>query len=87
MRKLIIAAVGAALLAGMAPAAEAQGYHHERYGRWDDGWGHRPPPPPRHYRRHADWYRHVHACQARYPRYEAGRDGYAYRNSYRRCRL
>ncbi len=91
MRRLIVVAVGAALLAGLAPTAQAQGYYNHRadhrYGRWDNGWGHRPPPPPRHWRRQADWHRHVHACQVRYRGYDAHRDAYVWRSGWRSCRL
>lgn len=44
------------------------------YGRWDSGWGARPPAPPAHFTRHDDWYRHVRACQQRYKSYDPRTD-------------
>ena len=64
---------------GMAPG---------RYGRWNPSWGPRPGNPPRHWTRHADWYRHVHACQARYHSYNPHSDMFVGRHGVRtRCRL
>lgn len=47
-----------------------------RYGTWDSRWGARPPAPPRHFTRVADWHRHVRACQQRYRSYNAATDRY-----------
>lgn len=46
----------------------------DRYGRWDSGWGMRPPAPPRHWSRQNDWYRHVRACSQRYRSYNPRTD-------------
>jgi hypothetical protein len=60
----------------------------ERYGRWESEWGRRPPAPPGHWTRHGDWYRHVHACQARYRSYNPATDHYTVRRGVTaRCRL
>lgn len=60
----------------------------ERYGRWENDWGRRPPAPPRHWTRHEDWYRHVHACQTRYRTYNPATDHYTVRKGVTaRCRL
>ena len=60
-----------------------------RYGTWDDRWGARPmAPPPRHWTRQNDWYRHVHACQTRYRSYNPRTDTYVVRRGVSaRCRL
>lgn len=61
--------------------AEPGGMHEERnYGRWESSWGHRPPPPPSHFTRHEDWYRHVRACQQRYKSYNPRTDMYVPRH-------
>jgi hypothetical protein len=60
----------------------------DRYGRWESPWGVRPAPPPRHWGRPNDWYRHVRACQSRYRTYNPRTDTFvARRGVYRRCRL
>ncbi|CAN5518166.1 hypothetical protein BH10PSE4_BH10PSE4_41180 [soil metagenome] len=62
--------------------------HDNRYGRWDNGWGSRPPPPPKRYSRHGNWYQHVRACQTRYRSYNARTDTYVVRRGVvARCRL
>lgn len=62
--------------------------HGNDYGRWDNGWGRRPPPPPKHFNRHGNWYQHVRACSARYRSYNPRTDTYQLRRGiYRRCRL
>lgn len=59
-----------------------------RYGRWDSSWGARPPAPPRHFTRTADWHRHVRACQQRYRSYDARTDRYTVRRGQTAiCRL
>lgn len=73
--------------------AEAGAMHGEmrgemRYGRWEEGWGPRPPAPPHHFTRHEDWYRHVRACQQRYKSYNPRTDMYMARPGHaRRCTL
>ena len=67
-----------------------QGPQHDApgYGRWDDRWGQRPPPPPSHFTRTGDWHRHVRACQQRYRSYNARTDMFLATNGQRlRCRL
>lgn len=60
----------------------------DRWGRWDNRWGGRPTPPPRHWTRASDWYRHVHACQVRYRSYNPRTDTYVVRRGVLvRCRL
>ena len=60
----------------------------DRYGRWESRWGARPAPPPRHWSRQNDWYRHVRACQARYRSYNPRTDTFAVRRGVVvRCRL
>jgi len=46
------------------------------YGRWDKGWGSRPPTPPKHWTNKGDWYRHVRACQQKFRSYNARTDTY-----------
>lgn len=61
---------------------------HDDYGRWDNGWGHRPPAPPKHYVKRGSWYQHVRACSARYRSYNPRTDTYQVRRGvYRTCRL
>ncbi|AYG96312.1 hypothetical protein D8I30_06555 [Brevundimonas naejangsanensis] len=69
--------------------AEAGMMHGEmNYGRWDTGWGPRPPAPPHHFTRHEDWHRHVHACQQRYKSYNPRTDMFMARPGHaRRCTL
>ncbi len=58
------------------------------YGRWNDGWGRRPPPPPRHFGKQGRWYQHVRACSARYRSYNPRTDTYQVRRGVNRiCRL
>jgi len=59
----------------------------DRWGRWNNGWGARPAPPPRHWTRTGDWYRHVHACQVRYRSYNPRTDMFRSRAAWVRCRL
>lgn len=60
----------------------------DRWGRWDSRWGARPAPPPRHWTRANDWYRHVHACQVRYRSYNPRTDMIVVRRGVVvRCRL
>ncbi len=60
----------------------------DRYGRWDSNWGSRPPAPPRHFTRTADWNRHVRACQQRFRSYDARTDRYVPRRGQTAvCRL
>ncbi|WP_349312336.1 BA14K family protein [Brevundimonas subvibrioides] len=60
----------------------------DRYGRWDSSWGSRPPAPPRHYTRTADWNRHVRACQQRFRSYDVRTDRYVPRRGQTAlCRL
>lgn len=61
--------------------------HDDRYGRWDNHWGHYPAPPPRHWRHHNGWYGHVRACQVRYRSYNPARDMYFSGHTWIRCRL
>ena len=64
------------------------GRNDARYGRWDNGWGARPPAPPRHWTRHSDWYRHVRACSQRYRSYDPRTDTFVVRRGVvQRCRL
>lgn len=64
------------------------GMHDDRYGRWENTWGHRPPAPPKHYARRGSWYQHVRACSARYRSYNPRTDTYQVRRGvYRTCRL
>ena len=61
---------------------------HDQYGRWDDHWGSRPPPPPKQYSRHGNWYQHVRSCQTRYRSYNSRTDMYMVRRGVMaRCRL
>lgn len=80
MRKLLMAGVAAALLAGSAGAAGAQTVVVERWGHWEPAWGAQPPPPPRrvgYWRHHErDWYGHVRHCSVTYHRYDPRRDMY-----------
>ena len=80
MRKLLMAGVAAALLAGSAGAAGAQTVVVERWGHWEPTWGVQPPPPPRrvgYWRHHErDWYGHVRHCSVTYHRYDPRRDMY-----------
>ena len=83
MRKLMFAGLAAATLMGAAGAASvssAQPVVVERYGHWDNTWGHAPPPPLHKWHRwrghEADWYGHVHNCMVRYHGYDARRDMY-----------
>ena len=70
------------------PGMSNQGMHQDRYGQWNMGWGHRPPAPPKHFRRHDNWYQHVHACSARYRSYNPRTDLYVLRRGVMvRCRL
>jgi len=58
------------------------------YGRWETSWGARPPAPPSHFTRHADWYRHVRACQQRYRSYDPRTDRFVPRRGQTAtCRL
>ncbi len=101
MRRFLLPAIGAAL-AMLAPAgAMAQPRHDDMhrpdrgppppasgdYGRWDSRWGSRPAPPPRHWGKKGDWYRHVRACQVRYRNYNPRTDTYRHRGQNLRCRL
>ena len=64
------------------------GMGHDDYGRWDDHWGSRPPPPPKQYSRHGNWYQHVRSCQTRYRSYNSRTDMYVVRRGVMaRCRL
>jgi hypothetical protein len=77
MRRLILAGLALASLAGAAGTAAAQP---ERWGHWDPAWGADPGPPPgavaRHWRhRETRWYGHVHNCMAR-QHYDPRRDMY-----------
>ncbi|MBU4434205.1 MAG: BA14K family protein [Alphaproteobacteria bacterium] len=119
MRKLMILALGAALVAGAPMTASAQADHrpgmgqpgghpgmnnqdmgrgpqdhgqpnmdHSPYGQWNMGWGHRPPAPPKHFKRHDNWYQHVRACTVRYRSYNPRTDLYMVRRGVMaRCRL
>ena len=121
MKKLMLVAVGATLLAAAPLAVSAQSGHpmgpgpqqsgppgdrhgpdrgpgsgmgddhgmgHDQYGRWDDHWGSRPPPPPKRYSRHGNWYQHVRACSTRYRSYNSRTDTYVVRRGVvARCRL
>lgn len=58
------------------------------YGQWNNGWGQRPPAPPKHWSRRGDWYRHVRACQQRFRSYDPRTDTYVVsRGNRRRCTL
>jgi len=58
------------------------------HGRWDQSWGNRPPPPPRHWSKKGDWHRHVRACQKAYRSYNARTDTYrSGSEKTRRCAL
>ncbi|MFT4025547.1 MAG: BA14K family protein [Novosphingobium sp.] len=73
-----------------APAAHQQPKKaaEPNYGSWNNGWGARPPAPPRHWTRTGDWYRHVRACQQRYRSYNPRTDTYRANNGQnRRCTL
>lgn len=82
MRKLLMAGLAAAMLAGTAGVASAQTVVVERWGHWDPTWGVAPPPPPprvvywRHHEHDRDWYGHVHHCMVTYHRYDPRRDMY-----------
>jgi hypothetical protein len=58
MQRLLIAAVGAALLAGTAASAFADDYPpcttpmQDHCRVVNHGWHHRPPPPPPHHHHH-----------------------------------
>ena len=59
-----------------------------QYGRWDNGWGNRPPPPPKTYSKRGNWYQHVRSCSARYRSYNPRTDMYQVRRGVMaRCRL
>ncbi|WP_408021552.1 BA14K family protein [Sphingobium yanoikuyae] len=69
------------------PRTEGRG-RSSPYGEWKDGWGSRPPAPPKHFTRKSDWNRHVRACQQRYRSYSARTDNYRMPNGKaRRCTL
>jgi hypothetical protein len=71
---------------GMNPPGRAPDI--DPYGRWDNGWGHRPPAPPKHYAKRGYWYQHVRACSARYRSYNPRTDTYQVRRGVAaRCRL
>lgn len=73
---------------GMDQGMHAEGMEHSRYGQWNSGWGHRPPAPPKHFKRHDNWYQHVHACTLRYRTYNPRTDLYVPRRGVTaRCRL
>ncbi len=62
--------------------------NNDRYGRWDNSWGARPPAPPRSFTRATDWHRHVRACQQRYRSYNPSTDRYVVRRGQTAvCRL
>ena len=86
MRRLMIAGLALASLAGTGAAAvatssAAQTVVVERYGHWDPTWGEAPPPPMhrwRHWRGEYahNWYPHVHSCMVKYHTYDPRRDMY-----------
>lgn len=58
------------------------------YGTWNSSWGSRPPAPPRHWTKTADWHRHVRACQVKFRSYDARTDTYrTHSGKTRRCTL
>jgi hypothetical protein len=79
MRKLMIAGLAVASLLGAASASSAQVVV-ERYGHWDNTWGHAPPAPMHKWHRwrghEAEWNGHVHNCMVKYHGYDARRDMY-----------
>jgi hypothetical protein len=90
MRKLILAGLTAALLAGASGAA-AIAQPVERWGHWDPAWGAAPPPPSRALMRRwrgreTGWYDHVHGCMARYHAYDPRRDMYREGRRWVACR-
>lgn len=73
---------------GGDPHMNGHGRDDDRWGTWNTGWGARPPAPPRHWTRQADWYRHARACQIRYRSYNPRTDTFTVRRGVvNRCRL
>jgi hypothetical protein len=77
---------------GHSPSMDRPGNGPDRndnqYGRWDNGWGNRPPPPPKNFGKRGSWYQHVRACSARYRSYNPRTDTYQVRRGVvARCRL
>jgi hypothetical protein len=73
---------------GMDRPGNGPTWNGDNYGRWDNGWGRRPPPPPKHFGKQGRWYQHVRACSARYRSYNPRTDTYQVRRGVNRvCRL
>lgn len=90
MRRMLMAGLAAAMLAGSAGVAGAQTVVVERWGHWDPAWGADPGPPPRvvarHWRhRENHWYEHVHRCMV-HERYNPRRDMYFEHRRWVTCR-